>query len=216
MKSRTILVEKPDERQAQLAELGLSESVLIGALTDGLQTSFTCTKNHPPNYAGISMWAETVRGLRDRLKAEGWRADDTRNFSLVVRGDGKVAVAVAGGDGLTGDPNPDSTPSSRYPKGKSAEDAVRRNACPYLPYDPPWDAGGQLDDMQTWYLLHHRQKDMVLCELSLPTSIDLGFFDEWQVRILLTPISLDPIKLPIPADEPVNPEITVKVRDNIS
>jgi hypothetical protein len=216
MRATIVLVEDPIKVRARLKELGVSEEILVDALKAGIQARSNCTRHHPRNYPGIVMWAETVRFLGDNLKPVGWLRSDKKNFPVVVRGDEQVAIAVAGGDSLTGSPDPKAKPSSRHPKGRVTEKVVRQNAYPFLPFNPlPTLEVKQ--NTSTWFLLHSRQADQVLCELSLPTEIDkFAYFKDWHERILLSPIPIDPVRLNLPKDEPVNPEISVKIRGNVS
>jgi hypothetical protein len=216
MKPTIAIVEEPIKVRVRIKELGLTEKILNDALRAGITARSNCTEHHPRNYPGIVMWAEIVRFLGDALKPLGWKRSDKSNFPLVVREDGQVAIAVAGGDNLTGSSNPTAKPSSRHPRGRITEKAVKQNAYPFLPFNPPVTEEIK-KNTSTWFLLHSRQGTQVLCELSLPTDIDnLGYFKDWHERILLNPIQIDPEKLYLPKEEPIHPEISVKIRGNIS
>lgn len=212
MARRTKVIQGPGGRDARLRELGLTQEHLRGSLNGGLAAAALTSVNHPPNFGGTTLWAEAVRILRELLIPLGWRRDNSHNFPTVVSPDRTLAIAIARGDEITGDPNPRVSPTFQYSRGVVTERAVERNRT--LPFDHlPEGYGDEPDAIPAlWFLLHRRVGTKLLCELSYPTEIESGFVITWGERIILDPIDLDPTTMPVLDDEPVNPEITVKRR----
>lgn len=159
---------------ARLRELGLSQAVLTGALEAGLAAMALCTTNHPPNFGGTTLWAEAVRWLREILIPEGWRRDNSYNFPTIVRGDGKIAIAVAAGDEATG--SADGHPSTRYERGSVLVGKVEVNE--HLPFDHLPVGFGDADPSApeaTWLLLHYRTREEIAVSFPSPSqSISLA------------------------------------------
>jgi len=207
------VLHEPNKVDARLREMGLSATVLLSALNAGIASLALASPNHPPNFGGTSLWAEAVRVLRELLIPKGWRKDNSYNFPTVVSPDRKIAVAVASGDEGTGIRK--GNPSTHYPRGTVMQRRVEANS-----QLPLFDDIRRADDAEsaeeaeaTWMLLHYRERGQLRCELSLPISInDSGFVENWAERIILTPIQIDPTRMPVLDDEPVNPTVTVKRR----
>ena len=203
---RVVVIENELRVEAALRELELTPEVLRIALEAGYAAAALCTPNHPPNFGGMTMWAETVRSLREQLILAGWHRDDTGNFSTVVNGDGALGIAVASGNVDTG--QADRHPTTRYPKGAVTHQAVERNA--YLPFDPlPKDLAATAEP-HIWWLLHNRTAGELRSELSFPVAIDeSGFVAAWGTRLILPPIDLEPATLRLD-EEPVAPDVNIE------
>jgi hypothetical protein len=123
-----------------------------------------------------------------------------------------MAIAVVRGDIGTGDP--DVVPSTQHPRGKVTIERVAQNG--FLPfYDvPPFAAPDPGETVvATWLLLHHRKGGELFCEMSFPTEINAsGYVESWGERIILTPIQLDPARMPVSDEPAVNPDVTVRRR----
>lgn len=210
-------ISEPDGAQV-LADLGVSEAQLLAALAQGEAAFASCTSNHPPMAAGFYRFAETVVGLAEQLAGDGWTREDVRNFSTVVRADGRVAIAVASADAGAGDLSGDVM--TRSPKGPTTLQAITQNLL--LPFDAgaeemnaqAIDAPGTIVDgqrlRQTWLLLQNRRDGMLYAELSLPRAMDeRGHVQTFAVRVPLTPMPLDPMVLLGPSEPPVNPSVSV-------
>jgi len=201
---------KPEEVGVRLQELGLTEKVLIDGLEAGLAAKALCTSNHPPNFGGTSFWAEAVRWLRENLIPKGWRRDNSFNFPTIVRHDGKIAIAVAAGDEGTGLPK--GNPSTRYERGPVMVGKVEVNQ--HLPFEHLPAGYGEPDPdtpEATWLLLHFRAGDELRSELSFPLTINkAGFVETWAERILLRVIPIDPARMPVLQDDPVEPTIDIR------
>ena len=222
MKINVVVVDSPIDRAGVLRQLGLKEEVLHDAARAGLSGRTACTDNHPPTYAGTRQWGEMVRALRDRLIPMGWRKNDRKNFSLTIRNDNQVALVVARGDVLTGNPDPNVMPMTKYPKGVITREVVAAND--WLPFDQEFEARNRrvrrrrdLENQlpSTWVLLHSVIEGRLQLELSHPVRINsAGYVDGWNIRIPLTPIDLDPEKMPVFDDEPVEPVVHVTRRNS--
>ena len=190
------VIENELRVRAALRELGLTLEILNRALEEGLAGAALCTANHPPNFRGTTMWAETVRSLREQLIPEGWRRDDADNLPTVVRRDGALGIAVARGNSDTG--KADGRPTTQYARGPTTSQAVERNT--YLPFDPlPRDPEPPRAKM--WLLLHNRADTELRSELSFPVAIDeSGYVAAWGTRLILAPIDLDPATLRLDED----------------
>jgi hypothetical protein len=215
--SQVIVVTEPIKVNARLRQLGqeLTEQRLRSALENGISSSAHCTENHPPNYGGMTLWAESVRRLREDLIPDGWHRDNSYGFPTIVSPDWAIAIAVARGDENTGNPDPNACPSTQHKRGSVMRRAVDVNGM--LPYDhlPPSQAPSESGDgtVATWVLLHYRKGEQLLYELSHPIAINSsGFVEAWSERIILTPITLDPTRMPVLEDEPVNPDVNIRRR----
>ncbi len=210
---KTIVVSEPARVDLRLRELGLSISILIEAMKSGLSSAALCHAYHPPNFPGLTLWAEAIRWLRDALVPKGWRSDNSHNLPTVVRGDKGLAIAIVRGGPGTGNPKAKSV-STQYARGPAMKGRVEENGI--LPYDhlPPEYFEDHTDaKAPTWLLMHRRLGDELVCEMSFPTNINKsGFVEDWAERICLPSIPLDPNQRRVLRDEPVNPEVRVKRR----
>lgn len=187
--------------RTRLQELGVEQSEIEESVDYALRHWATCTRNDPPNYAGITLYAKMLRGLRDRLRrrVEPWTNSNARNFATVVHPSGSHAITVSAGNSSTG--REDETPWTRSEKGPAAHDAVTRNQLQpgfeliepsFLPF------ALAAEPMQTWFLLHYvdLEADEIRVELSLPATINQeGYLTSWSERIVLDARPLTPFHL---------------------
>ena len=162
----------------------------------------------------MTLWAETIRWLRDTLIREGWRADNAYGLPTVVSGDSGMAIAVVRGGPGTGDPKANNV-STQYARGTVMIGRIQTNGV--LPYDHlPAEYFADHPDAETiptWLLMHRRDGDTLVCELSFPTKINKsGFVEGWGERVILTSIPLDPTKMRVLDDEPIKPDVKVRRR----
>ena len=202
------------ERDIRLQSLGLTEDLLLNAVSAGaFARDSYADGNYPACYAGLSNWAVIVKRLRDDLLPE-WARYDRNKLEGVISSQGTV-ILVESGDERTGDASAESGASTKYPKGDAIGEAVERNYL--LDFNDPERerlnerirAGEGL--RSTYFLLHALAGEEIRCELSRPLSIASGFVDEWDERIILTPIPSNS-PLVIPEDEPVIPAVDVRRR----
>jgi hypothetical protein len=201
---------------ARLAELGLTQDLLLQAAQRGLAAFAACTPHHPKNYPALASWAETFRGLSDLLVVHPyrWTKLEDNGQPQVHNPSGLIALTVAGGDTNTGRIG-DAEPKTSASKGDTTSKAMLGNA--FLFPEMEADARTKLDTMtrrQTWFLLVHR--DLVAgemrCELSMPISMSEDRrIDGWAERILLGSTSFDAALLKGIPDEPT-PPVTDEVK----
>jgi hypothetical protein len=210
--AETKLVVDPLGVRARLDELGLEAEELTGSLLNGASAMALCTANHPPIYAGLTFWAESVRSLRDRKMGHGWTRSDARNYSTIVSPNRSIQIAIARGDEWTGiEKAPHGKPSTQHPKGNATELAVKANLQYSLFDEIPEPAELPDAPLITWVLLHYRLGHRIRCELSQPTRINTsGFVEEWAERIILNVIDVDPERISLPDEPPVEPDVLVR------
>jgi len=188
MKKNVVYVE-PQSVEERLAQMELTQEVLVEAV--GLAHVYVArlTENHPRIYPGLVMWAEVVASLRNLLRPMGWHRPDSSVYEVVINAEDTLGIAVASGDEATG--NPDATPSNKSPKGRYTVMAVDANRqadmfADMLPTKVP------TSELETWFLLHHfdAKKKERRIELSRPFDMDAdGKIIEWSERIILTPLT---------------------------
>jgi hypothetical protein len=208
------IIDQPWDVNLRLQQLGpgLNVQVLLGAVEVGTAAYAGTTANHPPFFGGMWRFAEIVRNLREELLPEGWGRSDRRNFSTVLSPDRRVAIAVAQGDESTGDA--DKTPTTRYAKGVTVQEAVDGNRL--LPFYEVDDlADSELEpQLITWILLHSRVGDAVRVELSRPAVIDgSGFVQAWDERLIIGSVELNPTRMSVPDSDPVVPIVEIRRRN---
>lgn len=216
MSAEPRLVVDPLEVHARLRELGLIEEDLSEPLLAGASAlALSLGTNHPPMFPGLNFWAEAVRCLRDRKMAEYWSKSDAKNYATVISPDRTMQIAVARGDEWTGRENaPEGRPSTQHKKGSVTQLAVEKNHQLSL-FDtlPTPDVTMPDAAIVTWVLLHFRDRGRIRAELSRPTIINQsGFVEEWAERLILNPINLDPTRIVLPDDQPVEPDVLVRRR----
>jgi hypothetical protein len=208
-----------DDKDSLLNAIGVTEAECLTALAAGDAAAASCTANHPPMAPGFYRFAETVAALALQKGEDGWTRHDYKNFSTVVSPKGQFAIAVASGDGGTGDLSASVT--TRSPKGVTTEEAIDVNLT--LPFDDRCIAENQKLNAQppasekaqptTFFLLHDRRDGVRYAELSCPQSIDhKGYVTKWFPRIALAASPLDPAKLTVESQPPINPIVDVKPR----
>lgn len=191
MKTNVVYVE-PHAVEERLAQMELTEEVLVEALRLAHVHAARLTENHPRIYPGLVMWAEVVASLRNLLRPMGWHRPDSSVYELVINGYDTLGIAVASGDEGTGVEA--GHPSNKSPKGRYTLKAVdaNRQADMFAEMLPPQSAPPP--ELETWVLLHHfdpKRKERRI-ELSRPSDMDLdGKIIEWSERIILTPLSFD-------------------------
>lgn len=207
-----VVLKAEHEVRNRLAELGLSEEILVHAVEVGYLAFSSCAENHPPQVPGFWAWGEAVRALREQLIPAGWTRCNDDNFPLTISPDGSLAIAVATADDVTG--TIEGEPSTRSAKGSTTFEAVEANVLQLtlnLRFEEVEEQEKQQQEKQaaplraTWFLLMHRAGHEVRCELSLPSTFnEQGRLVGWSERILLRPIPLDPVVNPVtpPQDQP--------------
>ena len=204
----------PDDKHGRLADLGLTEELLLHAVGEGLMAWANSSEDDPPTYPGTAAWAATVRTLRVELASKGWKRVE-EGVSLVKNEAGDVALLVAIGDGGTGYPTKAvSTKRSRGPK-TSEQVQINRGQLQLFPLESSTAALDMSEGRHVWMLLYRRDiaAREVRCELSLPISMgDDARPDEWRERIILASIPFDDdVDYPVVDDDPLGPDIDIPI-----
>lgn len=201
--------------ERRLGELGLTAGVLLDAVRAGFIGRSNCSELDPPMYPGQTMWAHTVRCLRQGTAPLLWIPDNSNNYCVALSPEGGIAIAVSTGDANTG--CRDAVPSTNSPKGPCTAEAVATNQMALdlrLPGEdekkPELPAAQQ---RQTWLLLIHMDKSEVRAELSLPVSLDeQEKVSSWRERIILPSVDFDPNQIELPTDDSDDIDIDVRRR----
>lgn len=196
--SKKLVVTDELPLRRRLKALGLDVPTLHEIIRRGASAKLAATAFHPPAAAGYFQFAELVVGFREALctPEKRWEPDDTSGFSTVVSPDGDVAIAIATGDAVTGDPTRD--PSTQHPKGPLTTAAVEANQLVLFPgmMSPPKATMKRV----TWWLLVLVTTSEVVAELSLPEAVsESGWITSWKTRLILPPLALDRV-VTIPPD----------------
>lgn len=209
-----------DDALPLLEAMGLSREVIVEVCRRGLGQYLTATSYHPSNAAGLLLYLELVRSLREMLVPIGWETDDV-GLALTFSEELGLAIAVRSGDAQTGDPK--RIPSFKYPESRTMFDAIGGNARQLGLFDgiPSLAAFAtpkrvDFNQVQTWWLLHYvdEGRSTMRAELSLPINIGSnGEANQWEARIILDPIPFDAEPQIDPsADDSGGPNFDVPVR----
>lgn len=184
-----------------LEAMGLNREIMAEVCRRGLTQYLTATPYHPSNAAGMLLYVELVRSLREILVPTGWEIDDV-GLALTFNEAQGIAIAVRSGNAYTGDPK--RIPSFKYRESATMHDAIGGNArqlglfdgIPGLAELATTAAATcvEFDHFQTWWLLHHVDvvRSEMRAELALPISVGAdGYPNKWGVRIILDPILFD-------------------------
>lgn len=197
--------------ERRVAALGLSIDILLDAVRAGFTGRSSCSELDPPMYPGQTMWAHTVRRLRQGTAPIGWKPDNSNNYCVALSPEG-VAIAVATGDANTG--RPDATPSTGSPKGPCTVEAIAVNQLALDLKLPGEEAAIELPEViqrQIWLLLIYLDQSEVRAELSLPLRLDeQDRVTGWRERIILPSVDFDPNQIELPSDS--SPDIDIAVR----
>lgn len=189
MEPKTIVYGNQRTRTQRLRELGIAETILQQAVSDGFAARRNCTANHPSQTPGYYTWAETTRSLREQLVAEKWTRVEQGGISLIVNPSKDIAIAVTTGDEATGDGDLDASPRSKNIKGASAMSAVSNNQLMLPHISVIINAPQPTTTWKTYYLVVALVDGEGKSELSLPRSIgNDNKINAWIERIPLAKI----------------------------
>lgn len=187
------ILSKPSEVSSALDELELGGAEdTIASVVSGEGMRDSCTANDPLAAPGILAWSFATRRFRELHILKGWTVVNKDGLALTVSPSGKHAIAVSTGDEGTGIEKLNCR--SKYPKGPAVREAIKENRR-QGEFWPDRFKREEPSSYQTWFLLRRRdeKKDLVYCELSLPSQIDNeGYVVSWRTRIIIGPISLHP------------------------
>lgn len=198
----------------RLTSMGLSEDTLHTVVARGQAERNTATELHPANAGGTFAYMWGIHELRSQLLPQGWTIRRIRNFELTVHPDGRMAIAVSGGDQDTG--RVDGQPHTRNPKGNQTAQAIASNQFSLFPAPQPVTT--ERSATEVWFLLYYTDVNEVRLELSLPTDMDeQGRVSNWQTRLILGSVPLDPdFSVAAPPMPPVGPDITIDIKRRVS
>ena len=203
------------DRDARLAELGLSRDLLSEVVDACVAADGDCTANDPPMARGMKVYFAGVRRLRELLGPEGWEKDDTGGFSTVVNHDRRVRVAFMNTDNSTCDPAA-LLPINRSRKGPNSERAASVNQVllPGIEWVSVRSDGSRppADDYATWHMCVHIDGDRVRAELALLSGFEAGYFTDCRERIFLISDGEWGGFSGSPPDDDIGPEIEIEVR----
>lgn len=183
MPDTTQVYQDPEDVPNRLAALGLTVDDLLLSIRFGYLARLGCNANDPLAFAGITFWARTTRGLRERLAPGGWRKNDGK-LATVVSPDGTIAIVVSTGDQDTGIATGE--PKTKFAKGPATAEAVDANVQGELfPLSEILKASPV-----TWVLLMSVEtcngRTVIRSELSRPAEVDdVGRLAKWYERIVL-------------------------------
>ena len=210
----------PSEAPARLADLGVDSRVLTGAVVSGHQGATDCTPSHPRQARGQRMWADTVAALRDGLRAtdEGWKADSRENFETALHESRRVAIAVMGGNSVTGQFGM-GMPAVRRRRGPVAQQFVEQNRHiddGLMSVDFVLGRSASPKESVAFslhILLMFATPECIFLELSRPTFAQEGKLVGWSERVLLSPLELGGGVTPIdPEDDGDEPPFSVRAK----
>jgi len=180
-----------EDVDAKLSVLGVRRDAISAAVLRGEAARKSATVNHPVTSAGFLAWSDTTAALRMELLKDGWRRCRDGGLETVVSPDGRVAIAVSGGDSGTGIAS--APPRTKNAKGACSIAAIEQNQIELTPDDPTeFDLDAMPAGCQTWFLLLFSSGESVRCELSLPVSVgEDRRVDRWSDRLILDPLMLE-------------------------
>jgi hypothetical protein len=191
---KAIVILDGEQGLARLRELGIDIAVLDDALRAWSVAEASATPFEPITAAGSKGWFAAVGVVREGHVQRGWRAQNIRNFPIVVRPDRKLALAVTSGDAITGVLLGTLQPKTKNPKGAIVEHAVNVNAAQIDLFEPADLENEKLRLARptkakktplTWFLLVHCTEGAIQAEVSLPEAFEKNRIVRWRERIRL-------------------------------
>lgn len=201
----TKVIEREQDVDSRLAELGLTRGRLVAAILSGDAGASGSTALHPPGNPGYRRWADTVTGLRMQLLPHGWLHSNAFNYCTVFNPDTRVAIVVMAGDSMTGSRL--GVPSSKYPKGDVTAQRLRVNQQQTSLF-PDLKSAGEVaeQDCTTWVLVQRSDEIGIHAELSRARSMNnSGYVVDWYERLLLP--TIDPRGDDRTEQSPAEPDI---------
>lgn len=181
------------EVQNKLAELGLSEPMLLEIAMKGHAARTNATEDDPSNAGGTMAYFAMVRAKRHALCPLGWEKDEVKGLPRTTNPETGVTLIISCGDKEVGIEN--GHPKTKNAKGPQAEFYISQNhQMDLFAEDLEKHVIKQDSNQQTWVLLHHfdAKNNEIRIELSLPTEMDENhYISGWEQRLILPPINLN-------------------------
>lgn len=200
-----------------LADLGLTDQILTGAVAAGITEASRTTLNDPKTAFGYIFWQSAVRFIRESLTSDGndWERRDRRGFPTILNPRREIAIGVSSGDASVG--LPDKEPRTRNSKGPEIEAIIMRNQLSFhdafvLPEDDLLRPVVQPKETYLLLYFYDELKHETRSELALPIRMDQdGLITGWKRRLILEAIPHQPApKTDREDDENYNPDVKPK------
>lgn len=217
--SKQTLVHEGPHAAVRLAELGLTEEILIRIVQAAEMERRSCSPLEPTIAPGFKAWSTAFRVAAELLMPRNWERVESRGLPRLLDPETKVAIAIVGGDDATGrSTGPD--PKSKTPRGAQSKFLVRSNehqlAIPFVEDDRRFRRLPDDQEQITWWLLIYSDGISSLrAELSLPVGVgDDSRLSLWQERIIISvpDLSLETMGRPDDEEPPVELDIVVRPR----
>ena len=174
----------PLEVKSALDELGFTKEEMLEAVYAAVGARRSCTENHPSSAPGSMSYFEGVRRLREIAVPKGWEANRDGGIESIYAPHRKIKIVFCNSDDGTG--IPESMPQNWNKKGAMTNGAVCGNQLWLDGLDPENVIRlGKKAGIITHFLFVYCENQIVRAELSLPSRIEKGFFQEFEDRIIL-------------------------------
>jgi hypothetical protein len=165
---------------------GLTEEVLLGALSAGNALRANATALDAPTRGGSEAYFEQVVYLRRELFPRDWTHSNDRNFCTVVSPDHRHAIAIAQGTRGTGLVN--GQPETARGLGPTTAGVIEANVAQLDLFGT--SSRDAKEQPLTWFLLSFRDRGRIYSELSLPElRTESGVVFKWRQRWLLSELT---------------------------
>ncbi len=215
---RPSLVHEGPRATARLAELDLTEDILIRVVQAAEMERRSCSPLEPTIAPGFKAWATAYRVAAELLMPRNWERVELRGLPRLLNPETRVAIAIVGGDEATGrNTGPD--PKSKTPRGSQSIFLVRSNehqlAIPFAEGQRFRRLPDDAEQITWWLLIYSDGISALRAELSLPVGLgEDNRLSRWQERILITvpDLSVDYLGRPEDEEPPIELEINVRPR----
>ena|SRR5947209_8364986 len=181
---KSVVKISPLEVKSALDEIGLTKEEVLEAVYAAVGARRSCTANHPASAPGSMAYFEGVRRLREIAVPKGWEANRDGGIESIYAAHRKMKIVFCNADDGTG--LPESMPQNWNKKGAMTNGAVCGNQLWLDGMDPENVIRlGKREGIITYFLFVYCEMNVMRAELSLPSKIEKGFFQEFEERIIL-------------------------------
>mgnify|MGYP001149445666 CR=1 FL=1 len=197
---------QPDPQEQRhldrLAELGVSTELFKKATEWATSQAGQNSDYDAPAMKGITFWSRTNRYLAERLTdpeetTPPWQWTSRDSILRVIHPSLTHAITAISGEGGVGDLKKPAR--SKNPKGRVMARLVEENSFyieahgqSVLATRDEVEFGRELDAVPLWFFLYKRTKTGLKAELSLPVKMNGMYVNEWQERIPVPLLGVDP------------------------